>query len=114
MQCNPIIVDGIAYVTSPKLRVLAIEAATGRQVWSFNPFEGENPKWGFGFRNRGVTHWTDGQDSRILFAAGQWLYSLDRKTGRPDPKFGSNGRVDLREGLGRDKEGLTVNATTPA
>lgn len=113
MQCNPIVIGGIAYLTTPKLRVLAVEAATGRLVWSFNPFDGENMKWGFGFRNRGVAHWSDGKQSRIFVAASHWLYSLDRNTGRPDPAFGANGRVDLREGLGREKEGITVNATTP-
>lgn len=113
MQCNPIVVDGVAYVTSPKLRLIALNAATGKEIWSFDPFAGQQMKWGFGFRNRGVTHWTDGKEARIFFAAANWLYSIDARTGRPSASFGENGRVDLRQGL-RDKvDGLTVNATSP-
>src|SRR3989442_4872689 len=40
MQCNPIIVHGVLYATTPKLRVIALDAATGKQRWSFDPNEG--------------------------------------------------------------------------
>lgn len=113
MQCNPILVNGVLYVTSPKLRLLALEPATGQERWSFDPFAGQTVKWSYGYRNRGVTHWTDGKQARIFFAAGSWLYSIDTSTGKPDPGFGQNGRVDLRHGLGREEQELTVNATTP-
>ena len=41
MQCNPIIIDGTLYATSPKLRVFALDAATGEERWSFDPFDGK-------------------------------------------------------------------------
>lgn len=110
MQCNPIVVDGVLYATSPKLRVIALDAATGRLLWRFDPFGGGPP---VGRRNRGVTYWTDGKQSRILVGAGPFLYSLDAKTGKPDPRFGTDGSVDLRQGLTRDAERLTVSLTTP-
>jgi glucose dehydrogenase len=111
IQCNPIIIDGVLYATSPKVRVIALEAATGRLIWSFDPNEGRR---GLGkMRNRGVTYWEDGDDKRIYFAFRHWLYSIEAKTGRPVKSFGSDGRIDLRENLGRDPQGQTITISTP-
>jgi quinoprotein glucose dehydrogenase len=111
MQCNPVIVGGTLYATTPKVRVIALDAATGKEKWSFDPNEGKKPTGKM--RNRGVTHWTDGKQSRIYFGFRQWLYALDAATGRPAQGFGEGGRVDLREGLGRDPKAQTVTVTTP-
>jgi quinoprotein glucose dehydrogenase len=109
MQCNPVLAHGVLYVTSPTLRVIALDAATGKEIWTFNPHEGK-PERG---RNRGVTYWESGRDRRIFFVQRQWLFALDARTGKPVRGFGIKGRVDLREGLGRDPKKLTVTATTP-
>jgi quinoprotein glucose dehydrogenase len=111
MQCNPIVVDGVLYATTPKMRILALDAATGRVRWTFDP-NIEKVKLGKS-RNRGVMYWREGADERIYFGFRQYFYSLDAKTGRPDPKFGRGGRIDLREGLGRPPEGMTITNTTP-
>lgn len=111
MECNPIIAGGVLYATSPKLNVVALEAATGRLVWRFDPFQGRK-KIGKS-RNRGVTFWSDGQDRRILFVARHILYALDARTGRPVQGFGHEGQVDLREGLGRPPEQIYISATSP-
>ena len=106
MQCNPIIVDGVLYATTPKLRVIALDAATGSLRWSFDPFAGSKaPK----SRNRGVTYW----DQRIFVVARNYLYSIDARTGKLISGFGEQGRVDLRQGLGRDPESITISATSP-
>ena len=39
IQCNPIIIDGVLYGTSPKMKLFAIDAATGKEKWVFNPFD---------------------------------------------------------------------------
>ncbi len=111
MQCNPIIIDGVLYATSPKLRVFALDAATGEQRWSFDPFQGE--KITSKIRNRGLTYWEDGEDKRIFVVARQYLYALDARSGQPVVGFGNNGRIDLREGLGREPETQSISATTP-
>lgn len=112
IQCNPIIVDDVLYATSPQIHLFALDAATGEEIWRFNPFrEGEGPSH-LGV-NRGVMFWEDGEERRILFTAGDRLYSIDAGSGRADPNFGEDGSVDLRQGLGQDVEKLFVNANTP-
>ncbi len=111
MQCNPIVIDGVLYGTSPKLRVFALDAATGQEIWSFDPHGGKLVTGKM--RNRGLTYWEDGRDRRILVVVRQWLYALDAATGRPVETFGDGGRIDLREHLGRDPESLSVSATSP-
>lgn len=108
MQANPVVVDGLLYATSPKMHVFALDAATGEQLWRFDPNDGE---WsGPRIRHRGVVVTGD----RVLFNYRNRLYALDRVTGEPIPSFGGgDGWVDLREGLGRPVEGLSVSASSP-
>jgi quinoprotein glucose dehydrogenase len=107
MQANPIVIDGVLYATTPKLQVFALDAATGKQLWRFDPQNGAAPT--SRIRHRGVVVHND----RVLFNYRNRLYALDRKTGRPIPTFGDSGWVDLRQGLGRPVDGLSVSASTP-
>ncbi len=110
IECNPIVVDGVMYLTSPALKVIALRAATGKKIWQFDPFaHGERA----GGVNRGVTYWQAGRDKRIFMTAGNFLYSLDAGTGTPVQSFGKEGKIDLRNGLDRDIFSLSVTATTP-
>ena len=102
MEDNPIVVDGVLYATSPKLRVFALDAATGRELWSFDPTT-VDPRKGR-YRHRGVTVTED----RVFVTHRNRLWALDRKTGKPIATFGDNGVVDLRAGLGRPVETLSV------
>ena len=107
MQSNPIVVGGMLYATTPTLKVVGLDAATGREVWKFDPSGGA--PGGARFRHRGVAVGR----GRLFVTYRNWLYALDAKTGRPIGTFGADGRVDLREGLGRPAEKLTVTASTP-
>jgi quinoprotein glucose dehydrogenase len=112
MQCNPIVVDGILYATSPQMKMIALDAATGNELWTHRPVvDGEEVRGRF--RNRGLMHWSDGKDSRVYAAARHLLFALDAQTGQPVPEFGGNGSIDLREHLGRPPGSLTVSLTTP-
>ena len=111
MQCNPVIARGHMFVTSPKLRVFALDAATGKQIWVFDPNEGR--KVTSKTRNRGLTNWDDGEHGRIYVASRHWLIALDAETGKPIPTFGDNGSIDLRENLGRDPKEMSISASTP-
>src|SRR5437016_14606291 len=107
MECNPIVVDGILYATTPKLRLIALDAATGKLRWSFGPDQADKTLGKR--RNRGVTYWEDGNDRRVFFVASQYLYALDAMTGKPLLSFGDSGRLDLREGLGRDPKEQSIS-----
>ncbi len=111
MQCNPIVIDGVLFATTPRLRVIALDAATGKLHWSFDPNEG--PKTDRLRRNRGVTWWSDGRQQRLFFVSSHFLFALDARTGKPISDFGDRGRVDLREGLGRDPETVSISANSP-
>lgn len=110
IQCNPIVVNGVLYGTSPKLKAFAIDAATGAEQWTFDPFA--DAEWS-GRVNRGLAYWSDGDAGRLFYAAGSHLYALDAATGQPVASFGNDGAVDLRDGLSRDAENLSVTATSP-
>jgi quinoprotein glucose dehydrogenase len=112
MECNPIVVNGLLYATTPKLRLIALDAATGSLRWSFDPRQNERAAFGKA-RNRGVTYWADGGEQRIFFVASHWLYALDARTGAIVKNFGEDGRVDLRQGLGRPPEEMSISATSP-
>lgn len=109
IQCNPVIIDGTAYLTTPGLKLVALNAATGEERWRFDPWNGAR---GRGV-NRGVTYWASGDDRRILFVAGNFLHAINARDGRLIPAFGREGRVDLRDGLDRDVFFLNVGATSP-
>jgi quinoprotein glucose dehydrogenase len=112
IQCNPIIIDGVLYGTSPGLKLLSIDAATGAERWRFDPFAGETNNNAVGV-NRGVVYWKSGSDQRILFTAGHQLFCVNADSGKLVSSFGSGGKVDIRVGLGRDPETLFVLANTP-
>ena len=115
IQCNPLVVGGVLYGTSPEIKLLALDAATGKELWRFDPFADGNGNSSLGSLgvNRGVVYWAEGEDRRILFAAGHYLHAVDARTGTLIQSFGNGGRVDLKDGLGRDVSRLYVLATTP-
>ena len=89
MQCNPLVVNGVLYATTPKVNVVALNAATGKLLWRFDPHQGRKVLGKI--RNRGVTYWSDGRQSRIFVAVRQFLYSLDAKSGKPVVKLRRRG-----------------------
>ena len=107
MQSNPVVVDGVLYATTPTMQVVAVNAATGKEVWKYDPSGGTFARTRF--RHRGVAVHAD----RVLVTYRNFLIALDKTTGQPIPSFGADGRVDLREGLGKPPEGLSVSASTP-
>jgi len=113
IQCQPIVIRGIMYGTTPELKLFAINAETGKQLWKFEPKKDEQR-----FNtNRGVTYWENGEDKRILYSSGSNLYEVNAKDGKLEAGFGKDGILDLHTGLGEglnhDVENLSVSATTP-
>jgi quinoprotein glucose dehydrogenase len=114
IQCNPVILNGVLYGTSPTLTLFALDAATGRELWRFDPFAGKSGNNTLGV-NRGVVVWQDdgGKDQRILYTAGQELFAVDAVNGHLIETFGKGGRVDIREGLDRPVDQQFVLGNTP-
>ena len=111
MQANALVVGGKLYFVSPKGRIIALDAATGRELWTFDPAGGKPVLTRQ--RSRGVAYWRDGKQARILATFGAHLYALDAHSGKLKRDFGTGGRIDLREGLGRDPATLSVSNVTP-
>jgi quinoprotein glucose dehydrogenase len=113
IECQPIVVDGILYGTTPELKLFAVDAATGKQLWKFDP---SAKRQGYNSMNRGMNYWQDGDDKRILYTAGSNLFAINALTGEPVGTFGVNGKVDLHMGLGNDRydvKDLAITATSP-
>lgn len=111
MQVNPLVVAGRLYFVSPKGRVISLDAASGKERWTFDPAGGQPVL--SRQRLRGLSYWSGDKEARILATFGHFLYALDAATGRPVPGFGAGGRIDLRQGLGRDPATLSVATVTP-
>jgi quinoprotein glucose dehydrogenase len=120
-QCNPIIVDGILYGTSPRLKLLALNAATGKPKWIFDPATldsaAKKDPYAYYKVNRGVIYWEseNRNDKRILFSVGAKTYAIRADDGAIISDFGKDGYIDLSEDL--DREAGTFNpfisVTTP-
>ena len=110
MPCNPIVITDVLYATTPKLRVIALEAATGKQLWS-SDLPGEFTRRQR--RNRGVIWRGDGEDQRLYVTKEHYIYALDTRGGKLIADFGDSGRVDIRVGLGRPPETLSIWARSP-
>lgn len=108
-ECNPIVIDTIMYLTSARHRLYAINAATGKKIWAFDPFNGGDG----GGVNRGVSYWQDGNDKRILFTAGDRLFALNALNGLPIATFGENGKVNLNVGMRGDPKAISIVPTSP-
>jgi quinoprotein glucose dehydrogenase len=119
LQSSPIEVDGVLYGLTPTEKVFALNAATGKLLWKFDAgIKGTQP-------DRGLAYWSDETNksasgsnagrngNRILVAVMNFVYALDAATGKPISDFGKDGRIDLREDLGRDPASQSIYVTTP-
>ena len=108
---NPIVVDNVAYVLAKNNSIVALDASTGKEIWTHS--SGPEIKI---ITNRGINYWEskDRSDRRLLFASNHFLRAIDARTGKTIPTFGTDGAVDLKQGLGRDPKTLSlVQSTTP-
>ncbi len=92
----PIVVDDVAYVLARNNSLVALDAKSGKEIWIHAELQGMAP--------RGINYWesADRSDRRLLFQRNSYLEAIDAKTGKSILTFGTNGAVNLREGLGRD------------
>jgi glucose dehydrogenase len=108
---NPLVVDNVVYVLAKNNSIVALDAVTGKEVWT-HP---SGPEIRI-ITNRGINYWEskDRKERRLLFASNHFLRAIDARTGQTIESFGTNGAVNLKEGLGRDPKTLSlVQSTTP-
>src|SRR5687768_17078796 len=104
---NPLVVRGTVYGRGANNSFVALDAATGKELWVHEGVKG--------FNARGVNYWEseNGTDRRLLFSSTNFLQAIDAATGKIISSFGVDGRVDLRTGLGRDPSTVDQQSRTP-
>lgn len=105
---NPVVVDNVAYVLARNNSLVALDATTGREIWVHENLRGIAP--------RGINYWesADRSDRRLLFQMNSYLQAIDARTGKSIMSFGTDGVVNLREGLRRDPATLVkVQSSNP-
>ena len=115
LRATPLVIDGVAYMSTGMSQVAAFEIETGDTLWVHDPKSYDRGMVTHGlFQHRGVEYWTDGTEERIIIATGgRQLVSLDAKTGRPDPNFADGGWVDLLGDLGKRVRGTHLGNNKP-
>jgi quinoprotein glucose dehydrogenase len=107
LETTPIVVDGVLYALTPTQQVIALDGATGKLKWRFDSgIKGTEP-------DRGIAYWSDGKERRLLAGVMNFVYALDPASGKAIEGFGRNGRIDLREDLGREPTLQSVALTSP-
>lgn len=116
MHANPIVVNGLMYVTTPSLKAVALNASTGREVWTFDPSK-HNEGNVIRLRNRGVAYWKSAEGERggerIFHFVKDRVYALDARSGQLIVSFGKGGYIDLRQDLGVDPAKVSLEMTSP-
>ena len=104
---NPLVVRGVIYGLGANGSFVALDAATGKELWSHKAVQG--------FNGRGVNYWEskDGTDRRLIFSTNNFLREIDARTGEAIASFGVDGRVDLRVGLDRDPSTINQQSRIP-
>jgi quinoprotein glucose dehydrogenase len=113
MHANPIVVDGTMYVSTPSMRLVALDARTGREVWTFDPAKYNEDGAVIRLRNRGVTYWKGAEGERVFHFVRDRVYAVDARTGTVIESFGRGGHIDLHEHLGVDPVTVGLEMTSP-
>lgn len=116
MECNPLVIDKTLYGVSPRMKLFALDAVTGNRKWQFDPADSvANKSWHRNSvnMNRGVSWWSEGNDKRIIYTVGPIVFQVNAETGKLIESFGKDGGIDLRKGLDRNEEGLSISPTSP-
>jgi quinoprotein glucose dehydrogenase len=121
IEANSVIVDDVLYGISPQLKLFAVDAATGKEKWVFDPAKNMNnnneAQVDYEINAcRGVAVYKGIHHAHLIFyTVGSFLYSISSIDGKPVTSFGNNGKVDLHEGFDvkRDVKDLRITSTTP-
>ena len=123
-EATPLMIDGVLYFTTPTSRAIALDGETGKEIWAFDPFSGQEISHR-PMPSRGVAYWQETSsatrisqehkdDKRIFYATVDGrLFALDAMTGKPCQGFGVGGAIDLRKGIADKWPQGRVELTSP-
>lgn len=115
MKATPLMVDGMLYVPSGQHQVVALDPATGEEIWRYTPEPASVADRGLGLGSRGLALWGEGDEQRLFHnTLDGRLLAIDAGTGQAVREFGNNGTVMLREGLYPDgTDAASVGSSSP-
>ncbi len=111
-EATPLLIKGRLFLTAGARRdCIALDAASGELLWMHRVEEGQRalnaPRQ---LSGHGCAYWTDGSRERVLYVTiGYRLVCLDAATGIPDPRFGTDGVVDLKLDIDQDLDPVTAD-----
>jgi quinoprotein glucose dehydrogenase len=108
---SPLVVDNVAYVAADGGSLVALDATTGKQMWS-HPFDRGGVKASIGGQ-RGLNYWesNDRSERRLFVTTSGFLYSIDALSGKEIDSFADHGRLDLKTGI--DRTPVSLGSRTP-
>lgn len=112
IQCNPLVVDGVLFGTTALQVVVALDAATGRERWRFDPRVAGKSRTS-DVRHRGLVYWSKGDERRLILAHDHYLYAIAADTGKLVESFGDGGMVDFKAGWSDGRGEFLLNSGTP-
>ncbi|MBP79067.1 MAG: pyrroloquinoline quinone-dependent dehydrogenase [Deltaproteobacteria bacterium] len=114
-KATPIVIGETLYIPTSYGRVVALNAATGAEKWTFDTASWKSGRpTNLGYNTRGVGYWASNEKKRLFFGTNDsYLWSIDAVSGLPDPNFGQRGRIDLSQGLGREIDRSLYGVVAP-
>lgn len=96
---NPVVIDGVMYAPGGGGTLLALDAATGKELWRK---DGAAPSGA-----RGMNYWesADRSDRRFIFLRSGNVTAINAANGDTITSFGTNGLVDIRDAMDRKPAG---------
>ena len=114
-KSTPLMIDGVLYVPWLNHGAAAIDAGTGKTIWTFEPQPIDIGGGAPTLAPRSLAYWTDGKEKRLFHnSLDGRIIAIDAKTGKPAPGFGKSGWIDLRVGLTENREVKDVRSVSPA
>ena len=112
---TPLMIDNVLYISTPYNRVVALDAESGKEIWSFDPraYADGQPPNGTGFVHRGVAAWRDHGRLRIFLNSRARLFCVDAATGALVTTFGTNGSISLIDALRWKVDARQYTNTSP-
>ncbi|WP_017349861.1 membrane-bound PQQ-dependent dehydrogenase, glucose/quinate/shikimate family [Pantoea sp. A4] len=126
-EVTPLKVGHTVYLCSPHQRVFALDASTGKQLWTFDPQVKDDPTWQH-LTCRGVSYHATPADARasdgttppaecqqriILPTNDGRMFALDANSGQRCQNFGQNGEIDLKDGMTVKTPGFYQGTSPP-